>query len=179
MATTYTYQLASKYKTETTILGTVFKPQPTKYTFTTANAATVTKQYANAFASGQLVFTDGTSLSELQTNPAVAADAADDAKTQGITVATTVIPIPKLLLSAAIKSPLSIGPWVFFPGVVVQNASIVMNDPGILSAIARGLITFADGTNVVTFLQDPIVAAHVVSAHSVLGWHGLNNVYGA
>ena len=171
-----TFVLASKYKTGTHVGNYLFLPG---VSYSEKNYPISNSSIANAFATGILTFTDSTSLTEVQSNPVVAAASLQDynatggARSQGSTAVT-----PKIKLASSIKSQMTIGPWEFAPGKVYQDANILMNDPEICSSLARGFLVFADSTSITTVLADPIVYMQVLVGHAKVGWFGAHNVYG-
>lgn len=171
-----TFVLASKYKTGTHVGSYLFQPG---IIYNETNYPISNSAISNAFATGILTFTDATSLTEVQSNPVVAASSLQDYNSTGGTRAQgSVATTPVLKLASSVKSPMTIGPWQFVPGKVYQDKNIFMNDLEIVSALARGFLIFADGTNVNTVLADPLVYQLVVAGHAKIGYFGAHNVYG-
>ena len=171
-----TFKLASSYKVGIHVGNYLFQPG---ITYNETNFPISNSAIANAFAKGILTFTDSTSLVEVQSNPVVAAMSTEDsANTAGLRSAGATATTPKLKLASSVKSPMSIGAWIFVPGTTYQAADIKMNDPEIVSALARGFLTFADSNTIATILADPIVYELVLVGHAKVGWAGAHNVYG-
>lgn len=174
MAVSATFKLATTYRVVTHVGKYAFAPG---VTYNQSNFPLKDKNISNALANGTLVFTDATSLSEVQTNPVVAAEAADNNRDVGATVGATAT-ASKLRLASTIKSPMSFGPYTLQPNTTYQDTNLKMNDPNILVAIARGFIVFADSTNILTFLGNPVVSAKIDEAEQLLGFFGTANAYG-
>lgn len=99
-----------------------------------------------------------------------------------------------LQLASSITTPLAISHYVLRPGVVYTTSStttlasssslantIQMSNTFIVSAIARGILVFTDGTNPVTFLTDPAARACAMAGfrQAGLNLNGSNwNIYG-
>lgn len=179
MAASVSFKLASSHKSPLSIGGFTFVPGTVYTNNSFKMTAVMGAAIGNAFANGTLVFTDSTSLSEMQTNPVVAQDALDDnaASVGGRPVGSTAT-TPKLKLASTITTPLSVGRYIFKPNTTYQDAGIKMNDPLIVSAIARGLIQFADSNVAATVIGNPVAYAHATDGHALSGWLGAHNVLG-
>lgn len=175
MAVTVRYKLSPSHTKRLSLGGVTFIPGTTY----TESSFKMNSAIANAIANGTLVFADSSSLSEHKTNPIVAQAAADDSastngsRPQGATATTA-----KLKLAPTQTSPLSIGSRTFLPKVIYQDSAIKLNDPYLLSAIARGLVVFADASSAASVIANPVVYARITEAHALTGWLGAHNVYG-
>lgn len=175
MASTFTYKLATSI-TKPRVIGThTFNPG----TIYTQNSFPMTKEISNAIANGTLVFNDSTSLSEHQGNVVTAAVAARDARSDGSRSASSTATAPQLKVAASITKPLNCGQWTFNPGQTYQDSAILMDDPYILNALARGLLTFVDSNAAGTVIGNPVVYQLVKDAHNQRGHFGTHNAFGA
>lgn len=94
-------------------------------------------------------------------------------------------------LPSTMTSTLTLSHYVLRPGVTYSSTtaggssltststtkSVSLDNIYVCAAIARGLIVFNDGTNVITFLQDPAVAAYAKQGHLKTGFLGTWNIY--
>ena len=174
MAVTTTYKLATKYTKPLSIGGYLFFPGVTY----TEKSFPMTKEITNALALGTLTYTDATSLANHQANPILAVDIAADvavnggARASGSTATSTTI---KLASTYTVQT--AIGPYLFKPGVTYSDQKINLTDPWVLSALARGVLIWADSTSAATVIGNPVVYQEVSNAHSQIGYFGPHNAY--
>lgn len=81
-------------------------------------------------------------------------------------------------LAASYTAPVSTDTYLFNPGQVYNSNVIPMSDPEVVHLLARGILKFADSTNILTYLADPVVKATVTKGNAKRGFTGPPNAYG-